>query len=492
MNGNVGWRLGMASELMSIAIEIAKRTTRINPTTMNHRSDIEKIQTDGEGLHHHAKLGIMCPLPSMSTGKDPLSSVVFSRMQDIGCPLAADSKQRFQFEKLLSELSAKFINVSAEQVDSQIKWGLQQIVELLGIDRSGLGQVSADRKQIVVTHSYELPGIPPSAGFLLDSRFPYFAKMVYQGAVIRLPDELPLEASREREYCAQTGLRSNVTIPLVVMGSVVGGIGFTSFRSDRKLPDDLIPRLRMIGDIFTNALARKRADEELRVNEQSLKQAREDLRQLTSKLIHSQEEERARIAREMHDDWTQRLALLGIDAAKLLSQLESNDVALPLVVAMQDKVKVLAEDVHALSRQLHPSIINDLGLTEALRSECASFADREGIDIDYSPANVPMKLPKDVALCIYRVAQESLRNVAKHSAVNSASVMLVADERELRLRIEDCGIGFDPKDIRSQPGLGLSSMKERVSLIQGILTIDSARGKGTTVEVRVPLEGGNR
>jgi hypothetical protein len=108
-------------------------------------------------------------------------------MQDIGCPLAADSKQRFQFETLLSELSAKFINVSADQVDSQIKWGLQRIVELLGIDRSGLGQVSADRKQIVVTHSYELPGIPPSAGFMLDSRFPYFAKMVHQGAVIRLP-----------------------------------------------------------------------------------------------------------------------------------------------------------------------------------------------------------------------------------------------------------------------------------------------------------------
>ena len=492
MSGIVGRRLSMASDLMSIPGEIAQKTNRINPTTMNHRSAIENKQTDGDGLNHHATVGMICPLPSMSTGTDPLSSDVFLRMQDIGCPLAADSKQSFQFEKLLSELSAKFINVSADQVDSQIKWCLQRIVELLGIDRSGLGQVSADRKQVVVTHSYELPGTPPSAGFMLDSMFPYFAKMVYQGAVIRLPDDLPPEASHEREYCVQTGLKSNVTIPLVVMGSVVGGIGFTSFRSGGKLPDHLIPRLRMIGDIFTNALARKRTDEELRVNEQSLKQAKEDLRQLASKLIHSQEEERARIAREMHDDWTQRLALLGIDAAILLSQLESNDNALPLVVAMQDKVKVLAEDVHALSRQLHPSIINDLGLTEALRSECASFADREGIAIVYSPANVPIKLPMDVALCIYRVAQESLRNVAKHSAVNSASVMLVADEKELRLQIVDRGIGFDPKDIRSQPGLGLSSMKERISLIQGILTIDSARGKGTTVEVRVPLEGCNR
>ena len=100
----------------------------------------------------------------------------------------------------------------------------------------------------------------------------------------------------------------------------MGGIGFSSFRSRRILPDELIPRLRLVGDIFTNALARKRADEALTAKEQLLRQAKEGLQQLSTKLLLSQEEERSRIAREMHDDWTQRLALLGIDAANLENQ----------------------------------------------------------------------------------------------------------------------------------------------------------------------------
>jgi signal transduction histidine kinase len=276
----------------------------------------------------------------------------------------------------------------------------------------------------------------------------------------------------------------------MAMGKVVGGIGFSSFRSGRSLPDELIPRLRLVGDIFTNALARKRGDEALRAKEQALRQAKLSLENLASRLIHSQEEERARIAREMHDDWTQRLALLGIDAAKLESQLDSKESALLLVQSIRAQMTRLAEDVHALSRQLHPSIIDDLGLAEALRSECVSFSQREGIDIDYSHENVPAKLPKDVALCIYRVAQESLRNIAKHAAVKCALVKLVADERELRLRVTDHGIGFDPESRRSQLGLGLSSMEERVGLVRGKLTVDSTRGKGTTVHLRVPIRGG--
>ncbi len=169
------------------------------------------------------------------------------------------------------------------------------------------------------------------------------------------------------------------------MGSTVGGIGFSSFRSHRILPDELIPRLRLVGDIFTNALARKRADEALSAKEQLLRQAKDRLRQLNTKLLVSQEEERSRIAREMHDDWTQRLAILGINAAKLENQLDQKEVALPLVQTIRERLVSLAEDVHELSRQLHPSIIQDLGLAEALRSECASFTRREKITVDYVP-----------------------------------------------------------------------------------------------------------
>jgi signal transduction histidine kinase len=391
-------------------------------------------------------------------------------------------QERLHFETLLAELSATFVNLPANQVDSQIESSLQRLVTFLDIDRAALAELLTAQKQLVVTYSYHTTAAPPHARIVLDEQFPWYTRTIYRGEVLRfsLPDDLPPEAVQERQYCFQVGLTSHVMIPLKVMGSLVGAIGFSSYRRRCDWPDDLVQRLRVVGEIFTNALARKRADEALR-------QTRESLRKLAAKLIHAQEQERRRIAREMHDDWTQRLALLGIDMAKLGKHIGAPEQALPLLHGVQEKLVKLSEDMHALSRQLHPSILDDLGLVEALRSECASFARREGIAVAYRPEQVPTTLPKDVALCVYRVAQEALRNLAKHAAVNEARVSLVGSAAELVLCVQDEGVGFDPTGVHAQPGLGLSSMEERVRLIGAELSVTSAPGQGTTVEVRVPL-----
>jgi signal transduction histidine kinase len=395
-----------------------------------------------------------------------------------------------RFETLLAELSATFVNLPANQVDSQIESALQRLVTYLDLDRGGLAELLTDQKQMVITHSYHTPAAPPHTRIVLDEQLPWYTRTIYQGEIIRfsaLPDELPPEAIQERDYCLRVGLKSHVMIPLKVMGASVGAIGFGSFRRNCDWPDDLIQRLRLVGEIFTNALARKRADEALRAREQSLGQTREGLRKLAAKLLHAQEEERRRIAREMHDDWTQRLALLGIDIAKLERHIGAPETALPLLRTMQEQLVSLSEDVHALSRQLHPSILDDLGLVEALRSECAGFSRREGITVVYRPEEVSPALPKDVALCVYRVAQEALRNLARHAAVNEARVTLLANGPDLLLRVQDKGVGFDPAGGHSQPGLGLSSMEERARLVQAKLSVTSAPGQGTTVELRVPL-----
>jgi two-component system, NarL family, sensor kinase len=367
---------------------------------------------------------------------------------------------------------------------------LRRIVEHLGLDRTALGEVTADGQSWVVTHSYQVPGVPPTTPIIPREQWPWYTSQVHKGEVVRLcrlPEDLPPEAIREREYCLNVGLKSNLAIPLRVAGTIVGGIGFASFRAYRDWPNDLVQRLRLIGEIFANAVARKRADEALQARQESLRQTREALRELAAKLLQAQEVERRRIAREMHDDWTQRLALLGIDLVKLEKQLGTPECALPLLRTMQGQLVSLSEDVHALSRQLHPAILDDLGLVEALRSECASFSRREGIAVAYRPEEVPTSLPKDILLCVYRVAQEALRNIAKHAAVKEARVYLVVTATELVLRVNDEGVGFDPAGVRSHPGLGLSSMEERVRLIQGKLFFTSAVGKGTTVEARVPL-----
>jgi signal transduction histidine kinase len=404
-------------------------------------------------------------------------------------------QERLRFETLLAELSATFVNLPASHVDSQIESALRCLVEFLGVDRGGLAECVDDPKQLVISHSFHMPGVPPHTRIIVNDELPWYARSINQGDVLRfsmLPDDLPAEATLEREYCMQVGLKSHLMIPLKVMNTVVGAIGFGSFRRHRPWPDDLIQRLRLVGEIFTNALVRKRAEEALRARERSLRQTREGLRMLAAKLLHAQEEERRRIAREMHDDWTQRLALLGIDIAKLEKHLGAPEKALPLLRTMQEQLVGLSEDVHALSRQLHPSILDDLGLVEALRSECAGFSRREGIKVVYHPEEVPATLPKDIALCFYRVAQEALRNVAKHAAVNEAWVTLVVTGPELLLRVQDKGVGFDPTEGHSQPGLGLSSMEERARLIQAQLAVTSAPGQGTTVEVRVPLAGRSR
>ncbi|TWU33262.1 GAF domain-containing sensor histidine kinase [Novipirellula artificiosorum] len=462
---------------------------------MIHHFTVQQRTINNPASHADSEEVIACPIPmevvpAVRTGMNVLDSSMYRELDEAGCPLGAAMSKRLSFEALLTELSAMFVNIPASEVDAHIEWGLRRIVEMLDMDRSGLGEVSADGKQLLVTHSYQLPGVPPSAKIMLSSELPVYTRLIHQGAVIRLPDDLPPDATGEREYCARTGLKTNLTIPLMVMGNVVGGIGFTSVRSSRCLPDELIPRLRMIGDIFTNALARKRADETLKQKEKLLRQAKDGLRQLTSRLLISQEEERSRIAREMHDDWTQRLAVLGIDAANLESQLTECKMEMPMVNSIRQRLVSLADDVHALSRQLHPSIIDDLGLAEALRSECSAFSQREAILIDLRIENVPPDLPQDIALSIYRVAQEGLRNLAKHAAVNEASLKLFVSGSELVLQVRDEGVGFDAKIANSQPGLGLSSMEERVHLLDGTIEISSQPGQGTSVEVHVPLSPG--
>ena len=305
----------------------------------------------------------------------------------------------------------------------------------------------------------------------------------------RLPEDAPAEAVNERAYVIRTGMKSNLTIPLKAGGIVLGVLSFAAFREFRVWPDELVQRLRTIGEIFANALARKRADQDVHARTESLRKTQDELRLLAGRLLQAQEDERRRIAREMHDDWTQRLAVLAIDAAKLETQLDPSSNAHCKLQEMRGELVRLSEDVHALSRHLHPSILDDLGLVDALRSECANVTRREGVAVAYRSDDVTASLPKDVALCVYRVAQEALRNVVKHAGTKEARVSLVGSSRELILTVQDRGVGFDLAGVRSREGLGLSSMGERVRLVRGELSVVSEPGQGTTVTVRVSVVG---
>jgi signal transduction histidine kinase len=235
---------------------------------------------------------------------------------------------------------------------------------------------------------------------------------------------------------------------------------------------------------------RKHAEEALRAREEDLRKSHEEYRLLAGKLLIVQEAERRRLARELHDDLTQRLAVLAIEAGKLEHQLQDSETQAPeRLRGMREEMVKLSGDVHAISRQLHPSILEDLGLVDAISSECARFTEREGLVVDFVPTDIPAGIPKDVALCIYRVTQEGLKNVAKHAQATKVTVSLIGKDNSIRLSIRDNGVGFAPARAKKKGGLGLASMKERVHLIRGSVTVKSKPGQGTEIKVRAPLRG---
>ncbi|MFQ5656401.1 MAG: PAS domain S-box protein [Candidatus Methylomirabilales bacterium] len=238
----------------------------------------------------------------------------------------------------------------------------------------------------------------------------------------------------------------------------------------------------------TDITERKRSEEALRQSETALRNSQRDLRMLAGRLLSAQEEERRRLARELHDDLTQRLAVLAIEAASLEKTLSSSpSMVRDRLRRIKEQMMKLSADVHGISRQLHPSILDDLGLVSAIESECAAFSERDGVRVTFIPDHVPAALPKDVSLCLYRVTQESLRNIAKHAQAKEAYVTLACLDDGVLLTIQDCGVGFDIAQAKGKAGLGLASMEERVRLLQGSLSIHSKPGQGTIIEVHAPL-----
>jgi PAS domain S-box-containing protein len=215
--------------------------------------------------------------------------------------------------------------------------------------------------------------------------------------------------------------------------------------------------------------------------------AEEAIRDLSRRLIEAQEDERARLARELHDDLTQRLARLAIDAGRAEQEGSGSPAAEAMCLVRQGLVR-LSEDVHALSYRLHPSLLDDLGLAEALRVECDRFRGLSGIAVDLALRELPQAISRSAAICLFRIAQEALTNVDRHARAHTVEVRLRGLDGGLQLAVQDDGLGFDPAAVKGRRSLGHASMRERVRLAGGELDIESAPGHGTTVVAWIPLQ----
>jgi len=535
--------------------------------------------------------------------------------------LRYELEERLRFESLLTDISARYINLPVDQIDACIEEDQRRICDCLGLDLSALWQWTHDAPRLLtLTHLHSLPDGPTQAvGIDAQESFPWQLQKMLEGETLAFnTEDMPPEATRDLESLRHYGVKSSVVIPLSAGGGpLIGVLSFDTLREERDWPDELVNRLQLVAQIFTNALVRKKAErilfkseerlslaadsaeagfweldcdtnqfwttekareifgysidetiemerfeksvfpedlalvrqaisqaldnkesinveyrihtrdstmkwiqssgkpyfklngepdrllgvsiditrrklleETLRKNEEILRNSQKDLRKLAGRLISAKEEELKRLSRELHDDLTQQLAVLAIEAGKLeLHFLE--ECPPPESIQKISKIKKqlikTSEDVHRISRQLHPTILEDLGLIRAIEAECKALSKRAGIDIIFTSEDVPDRLPANIPLCLYRIVQEGLNNCICHSGTKSCKVILKGSEDEISLTVKDTGRGFDPVGVRNKSGLGLSSMRERMQLVGGNFKVDSQPGRGTSVHVNIPL-----
>jgi PAS domain S-box-containing protein len=215
------------------------------------------------------------------------------------------------------------------------------------------------------------------------------------------------------------------------------------------------------------------------------------LADVSRRLIEAQEQERNRIARELHDDIGQRLALL----AGELEQLHQDPTDLAEVRRrigeLEKQASEIATDIQTLSHELHSTKLEYLGLVAAMRGHCQELGEQTKVKVDFKSRDLPSPLPPDISLCLFRVMQEALRNAVKHSRSPHVEVGLWGTPDEIHLEVSDRGIGFDRETAKESRGFGLLSMEERLKLLKGTLSIESQPKRGTTIHARVTLSSGS-
>ena len=218
------------------------------------------------------------------------------------------------------------------------------------------------------------------------------------------------------------------------------------------------------------------------------KLAEEALSTVSRKLIEAHEEESSRIARELHDDINQRLALVSVRLGYLKQSSPASAAEVEQAIeGVSLEIADLAAEIQALSHRLHPAKLELLGLERAVAACCEELSNRHGVVIDVHFENIPTELPPEISVCLYRVLQEALQNVVKHSVSRHAHVSLNGQINTIDLTVKDSGAGFNPHEAMRGAGLGLTSMQERLKIVGGQLSIHSQPGYGTTIHAVAPL-----
>jgi PAS domain S-box-containing protein len=411
-------------------------------------------------------------------------AVVMAMAVDVTERLKAERllRHRIEFEKLVTGISTRFINLAAEEIDEGVGAALAQIGEFVGADRSYIAMLSEGGDRLVCTHEWCAPGIEPQIDRFREiplTGLPWFARWLSapEAPFWRMIDELPPEAAAEREMMDAQRIRSPAVVPMAYRGRTIGLLGFDSVREKRSWTDDDAALLKIVGEIFVNAFQRRRSEDELR--------------KLAGRLSAAEDAERRRVAQDIHDSIGQTLSVVKLNlesAARGSAGRRAEPGSLARSLELLDD---LIEQTRSLTFDLYPAMLDDLGLLPTLRWFGEQFRARTGIGVTVTDNGRVPPLPTAVANYLFRAVKELLANAAKHGQAREALVAVHGREDGLRIVVADDGCGFEPTAALApgrRRGLGLAGIRERVVSLGGRFFVESCPGQGTEVILEVPLE----
>lgn len=405
---------------------------------------------------------------------------------------AARLDDRIAFEALIADVSAACVRVPGGDLDALVRSALGRVADCLGADRVSLVALTEDGEDCHVTHRFTREGLPPTPDGPLRTMFPLVFQQLVSGGqpfVMNSRDELPPELVKEHQTFVKTGdVQSFASVPLNIEGQVRWILALDSIRTVCRWRPEVLLRTRLMGEVLATAIERRKAHAKLAERERLLRRSQSRQRDLVARLLNAQEDERRNLARELHDALTPELASLAMDLAVLNRGWASppSDLVAKLS-AIEKRLRRLSGLAHGLSRALHPAVLDDLGLAKAIESECAVFEQRTGIRAIPRVQTVPRTLREGLAIGAYRVLQEGLRNVEKHSRATTVHVHLESRGSRLKLCIADNGVGFVTSTTSGTPSLGLKHVAERARLLGGDVKVRSGPGRGTKLQLSVPI-----
>ena len=382
-----------------------------------------------------------------------------------------------EIEQFTIEISKWLLDNDTAHLPEAILHSLKSFLPYISAQRMTLLRIN-EQSRFEAAFSSVADGFPsvtiPEAG--AESSY---LDLIVRGEVVTVTRENlhSVMPDKDDHILNKTGIISHVAIPIKVRGCIWGSINASRYEGKAPWGEATIQRMQSLGQIL--AATYERYSDWKTIQNKNI-----ELEELSRALIRNQEVERKLLSRELHDNFSQKMALLTFQASKLIKDAD-NQIIQSDLYELKNQIQVVANEMQALSRSLHPAILDDLGLNPALVAECRRISELKDFEVQTMISTVPT-LNKDLSLNLYRILQEALNNVAKHADASAVFVILEIIDTDLSFQVIDDGVGCDIDNLQTKTSIGLRSIAERAVQFEGKVTFNSPSDGGFSIDIKIP------